>query len=262
MGVNTRNCGPRRRLSGKVRLEEPRPPEPASPPADPNAHQKALLRQALTRARCNLALVALLLTAAVGLGLHLFCAGPHLLAAEQQGLLDAAREELSAHANELIEEAGDLAEESLPPLSEALAAQLSKDAPAFMRALETEGDQLAQELAAHLQKQVDARYRPYLARQRAILHQEFPGITDPKELERLAGALEQAVDRLAQRYYVEEYRKQVGRFVTLWKAIPPAEILKARQADMEQLLAQEVQQWLLLKIFEAASAPPATLLGR
>lgn len=226
--------------------------EPVSRPPAPT-DQAELLRQALRQTRWNLGLVSLMLVALIGAGVYVYFFAGRLLKAKEEKLLAAAKEQLATHSEKLTEEAGNLVSETFPPVAQAFGAQLQEDLPVYVQAFNQQGNQLADHLEAALKNKVQKRYDAYLARYRSVLKEEFPEVTDQLTLDRMNAALQRAANRMAQHYYVNEFRDQVAQLTRLWQEIPPLPSDKSRGKNLEQMLVNDLTQWLVLQISEGGS---------
>jgi hypothetical protein len=240
------------------------PPDPVQRPTEPNTQQMEVLRQALAQARCNLVIVCLMLAGVVAAGLYAYFAGGRWVESEEKRLMDATRKEVESHSETLVKEAGELAADSLPPFLEAFAVQMAEDLPSHLPALDHQANHLSADLTAHLKQKVKEQAHRQLARDRAILQEEFPEITDPKQLDQMMAALQHAVEQLAEHSYVEEFHNQAERMTRIWDSIEPAKPMQGGDRALERELVHSAQDWLLLKIreSEAAQQPAASTTAR
>ncbi len=218
-----------------------------APPAD---EQLRVLRKVLRRVRTALALVALLLAVFLAIGMYLLLHGEQLVRDKEKELLAATEREVETHSDQLLEAAGEVASDNLPILSQALTNQIQNDLPEYVRVLDEQGDELSRSLEKHFRARIEGRYQEQLTGYRTILQQEFPEETDPKAQDAMMAALREALDRVADRYFLREFTTQISDLKDLWNHVPPWEVPAGREPTLETQLQKSAQEWVMAKILE------------
>jgi hypothetical protein len=231
----------------------------SSPPVHgpPAAFQAEELRKALRQARINLALIALMLLAFVAGVCYAVWFAEHRLRQKEEQTLAAVRARLVRDMRPITQELGDLAGEVGPPVAVAFYERLKGDVPAYVHTVDQQSKELTEHVQAAVRRDVRAQYHAARGRYRAILQEEFPGVTDPAQLDGMMARFEVVFNRLIQRYYVEQFRDLLTAAIRHWNAIPPAERPRAGEKRLADQLAEDVTAWLRLKVVERGAAAAA-----
>lgn len=139
-------------------------------------------------------------------------------------LLKEAQGRLANNSEQYMREVQTLVDRSTPVLTAAFSAQVKKDLPKFLKAVETERDQLAKDLQVEMTQQIEGRYAKVLGGHRAVLEAEFPMVKDPVLYGRMMENLDAAMDRLVKKYYVDEMNGQLTALYDSWDHYPPADL--------------------------------------
>jgi hypothetical protein len=162
--------------------------------------------------------------------------------------LSEARERLEQHSDEISAEAAALAEEALPPIGNAIYAQAKEDYPLYIRTLKTEGRTYLDHAEKILVKRVKARYGEYLREHRDVIKEEFPNHASDENVERVLRDFERTADRILERYYVDEFRREADRTVALWERVRPLDMPAPDEPSLEEQLADYAADWTVLAV--------------
>lgn len=224
-----------------------------------HADREAVLRAALRQSRWNLALASLLLLSFGGAAAWLAYAVERGVLVREDRVMAEAKGRLAAHRGAIVAEAGDLAAETLPPVTDAFVQQAGQDLPAYLDVLGREGQVLTENLGALLRRKALVHYHEYLARHRAVLREEFPQLSEREALGRLEASFERALDRVLDRYLVDEFGAVTRRLGTAWRAIPPAPPPGPGDPPLPRQLLDAAGDWAELQLTDAraVTARPA-----
>jgi hypothetical protein len=179
---------------------------------------------------------------------------PELTPEYQTRVLEEVRSRAIAHSDDLLREAGILATDTAAPLGKALLAEAREDYPLYLRALGRQGENLIEQLAEDVRLEVRKQYGDYLGQHRHVLAEEFPMYASGDRLERMLAELQQAVDRLADRYYVDEFRREANETLALWEQLVPADPPRSTEPTLDEQLAEHLRDWVALTAVESAEA--------
>jgi hypothetical protein len=218
--------------------------------------QEEILRAALRQSRLSLGLSALLFLGFVGGMAYAYYAAEKGLAGEEDRVVKAARERLARHMDDIVAEAGDLAAETAPPVADAFYERLQADLPAYARAVDTQGQELIDSLEESLTRKAKAHSRKFLDRNRKVLEEEFPEVTDRSLIDRMLGEFERVFDGLGRRYYAREFRAEAEGALKAWRAIPPAPRPKPGQPSLGEQLVDSLGDWADRELTQPRPAAP------
>ncbi|QDU28666.1 hypothetical protein ETAA8_37690 [Anatilimnocola aggregata] len=163
-----------------------------------------------------------------------------------QPYVSVARERLQRHSETISTEAAGIAEEIGPPIVDAVYAQVAEDYPRYIRTFKSEGQEYLGNVEQEFMKQVKARYAGYLRRHRNIVKEEFPEHASDENVEAVLADFEQTFDRLVKRYYLDKFRQQADRTVSLWKEVKPVPMPGPDQPSLNEQLADYASDWAVL----------------
>jgi hypothetical protein len=210
------------------------------------------LLAARTQTYWNIGILAALTLASIGACVYLLFLYEPAGAISLRPYLKEARERITANAAVLAEEAAALAADAVPPVAQTFYHQFRRDAPIYLNALEKQGDVLVEDLAADLRQRLKGEFKAYLAANRQVVAKEFPQYASQEAISRLETRFELAAERLIDRYYINEFRKEARRTSELWqrvKPVPPPE----GDETLESQLLEYTADWALLKTREFAT---------
>jgi hypothetical protein len=203
----------------------------------------------------NLLLLALIVAGAAGL-LAVHFATEFSTDARLSGpYVQEARQRLEKHSPALREEAAALAEETLPLLATVVLEQARNRYGGPLQTLKSEGYDYLNAMEQQLVEKAQVKVRGSLKRQAEGLSGEFPGPIATDDGGRALDALQTVLDRLVERYYLEEFRHQSQRTISAWRDVEP---LEARATDprwQEQLLNMTID-WALWQFSEFQGSNP------
>lgn len=157
-----------------------------------------------------------------------------------------ARERLDQHSEVIEAELSEVVSRITPPIQEAIARQAKEDSAAYLNALEAEGEQYLSNLEDIFLARVRANHKEVLQAHVNVLREEFPEHVNDENVERVLTEFEKAFDRVAERYYVEEFRRATQRTVALWERVETLEPRQPDQPPLEDRLADAVVDWMAL----------------
>jgi hypothetical protein len=105
---------------------------------------------------------------------------------------------------------------------------------------------LASNVSDVLVEQVKDKYRGYIRAHRQVLAEEFPEHASEERLDQLIAEFEQTADRIAERYYLDEFRKETDRTATYWNRLEPAPLPAQGQPPLDEQLAEYLADWAVL----------------
>jgi hypothetical protein len=176
---------------------------------------------------------------------------------QTQRYLDEAQQRLEEHGDQIAAEATDVAREALPPIGNAIYQQAQEDYPRYLRALKSEGREYLNNVERILLDEVKAQYRDYLYAHRDVIKEEFPERASDENVERVLRDFEQTANRLLERYYLDEFRKETDRTVALWERVPIVEIPGPNEPSLNEQLADYAADWTVLAMAEETSEAAA-----
>jgi hypothetical protein len=215
---------------------------------DPKGEQRTLT--ALTITNVLLAILAASI-AAVFLYVEFF-AKPDISPQQTERYAAVARERLDEHAEVIRSEVVSLASDTVPPIADAVYQQMQEDYPLYLRALEEEGEIYLANVERIFIERVKDRYRDYLQAHREVLREEFPNHASDENVERILDDFEEAFNRIAERYYLEEFRHEADRTVELWNRIEPVPPPGPADPSLQEQLADYTADWAALAVTEPA----------
>ena len=228
------------------------PSNPTDATSTPATDRAELLRQALRQTHRNLAIASLMLAALIAAGIYAYCFTGRLVEAKEEKLLAAVKEELATHAGRLTQRPVIWLAKPSRRWPGPLASACKTTCPCTCGP-STNGQPVGRCSGGRIRNKVEKRAEDYVAQHRNILQEEFPEITNQLTLDRMTTALEKAVNRMAQHYYVDEFREQVARLVQLWDSTSPLPAGKPPDKELQQMLASSLTEWLLLQVSEGGS---------
>jgi hypothetical protein len=169
--------------------------------------------------------------------------------------MEIARERLAEHSDVVEQELMTLASDAVPPISDAVYEQARRDFPKYVAVLEKEGDVFLKNVEQIFLRQVQDQYRNYLATHRNVLRQEFPEHASEENVDRVMKEFQQTLNRIIERYYVDEFRSEAERTRTLWVAIEPLPFPGPNEPSLEEQLADYSSDWTMVAVADPGDAP-------
>ncbi len=228
-------------------------PNRNAPQADPSMRD---LRFALMQSRVTMTLLIVLLVGLVIVFITATTAKP-AMPIEVQAVLDEAKARLHANREAIYREATSLIAETGPPIAASFVHQAREDLPVYARALESQSDELVAGLESQLRLRVRQQIDEFLAKHRQVFREEFPKITDEATVDRILRDYRRTANRLLDRYYLNDFRRESKRTVQLWKSFEP--VKPPLEGTLQDELLEYVGDWLAL---QAKTEATQTLLPR
>jgi hypothetical protein len=166
-----------------------------------------------------------------------------------------AKERLAEHSDVILAEVGDLTAETAPVLGKAFYNQAREDYKLYLTALEREGNTYLTNVETILVAEAKDQYGEFLRRHRQVLREEFPDHASDENVEKVLAEFEHTLDRLIERYYLDEFRRESQRTVALWKNIEPVELPRPDEPSLEEQLADYSADWAVLAASENSPVP-------
>lgn len=142
--------------------------------------------------------------------------------AYQEELLAVARIRLEGNSDEYMKQVQLFMDDATPIVTKAFFEQTKKDTPLYMQAVNQERSQLLDNLQQRLAAQINARYEETLNQYEQVLVKEFPQATDDRIREQMLANVRVAMDRLVQRYYIDEFKRELTEMYDTWDTFPVA----------------------------------------
>ena len=199
-------------------------------------NEVATVKIAIRRAsRTRLALLVAVV-AVIGISVWMFYNLARSFASEETLNLFAekAKERIEDSSPEALKQVQRLQKTALPKLQEAFNAQVEKDRPKFMSALEMERDTLL----GNLQNQLEVKIKDHMEgasdKYQAILQDEFPELEDPELLDDMFSSIVNIMDRLAEEYYSDKIRGEIEGLNEKWDNFEMADVPGEGEPRLEQ----------------------------
>lgn len=218
-----------------------RTPDAPETPADTNLEA---LRAALWQARVTQVLLSALLVVLAGTFLYVVAAPPSV-PVDEAAVLAEAKERLRANSEAILEEATGFVVEAGRPVAKSFARQARQDLPVYARALQAQTDDLAAGLEEEVRRRVRAQTDDFVTAHRAVFREVFPEISDEETISRILRDYKRTADRLLERYYLDEFRREAKRTGKLWATFEPVE--PPREGTLQDQLLEYVGDWLALQ---------------
>lgn len=221
----------------------------------PHKEQETLTALAITNA------VLAILSAAIAIGAiyFRFFYEPEADPQAAQAYLAEAQERLKQHSDEIGAEAASLVQEAVPPITTAVYSQAREDYPAYVRAVKIQGKEYLANVEQIFIAQVKAQYRDYLRAHRDVIKQEFPEHASDENVEAILTDFEETTNRIVERYYLDEFRRESERTVALWNRFEPVEVPGPNAPSLHEQLADYTADWVVLSAAHRAQKAAAPI---
>ena len=143
-----------------------------------------------------------------------------------------------------------------PVVSTAFSEQASKDMPIFMQVFDKERESLMTDLPQKMSKRVEDHHDKLLRRHQDLLKAEFPTVENPEVRDRMMANACTALDRLIQKYYVDEFKREFKIMSDAWSDFPPAPVPGAGDPPLEEQLLGELMDLTAVKLARHRALPP------
>jgi hypothetical protein len=159
---------------------------------------------------------------------------------------------LAANSEEIQAEVAALASATIPPISRAVYEQANEDFGLYIRTLEVEGDEYLASVEQMFMAKVKAQYDDFLRQHKQILKEEFPEHASDKNVEQVLTEFERTLDKLVERYYLDEFREQSKRTAALWQKFEAVEVPGPNEPSLSEQLADYTADWAVLAASQQA----------
>ena len=166
----------------------------------------------------------------------------------QKRLFDALQESAANNSSDYEREIRRLVKGITPVVSEAFSKQAAKDMPEFMRIFDDERKTLMTGLPQRLSQRVENHHHELLRRHQNLLQAEFPAVKNPEVRDRMMANACTALDRLVQKYYVDEFQREFQVMSDAWNEFPPADPHRAGEPPLEEQLMGELMDLTAVKL--------------
>ncbi|MBI5759528.1 MAG: hypothetical protein HZA46_13500 [Planctomycetales bacterium] len=153
---------------------------------------------------------------------------------------NAAEKHVGTQTEQLKSEADKFWTHSQPVLMEAFKKQWEVDSPKFSGVIEQQRDEFKANMENRIQSELDKRYAALVQKHRKLLETEFPIIKDEAVHERMAENLTLAMHTLVEKYYIEEFKRQLERLGQTWEEFPMADPAEKGEPDLADQLFVEL----------------------
>lgn len=175
-----------------------------------------------------------------------------VLTDDPEELKQEIRMRLAQHSDEIAAEAGQVASEVIPPLSSALWEQVQEDQQLYARRFSEQGEIYFTHLREAIREEARSEVDDYLAALRGVLEETFPELAGSAPIERLLEEFRQAGRRIAERYHLGEFEREVAQTAELWNRLetlpPPSE----GQPSLEEQLTDYLKKWVVVVLSDEA----------
>ncbi len=218
---------------------------------DAVAREQAALAAAASRGRAIRLLLLIALVAVAGFSAYRFYKlGDQLINDPKyhQKVLSAVETHWTENEATYTREVEKLYQESYPIVTDALVQQVKKDVPIYLKSLDKQRDELQRDLEKKLTTRLQGQYEKLMQRQQDTLRKEYPEAENPEVRERVQKNLELALNKVANKYYLEEMRTQVQGLLGLWDNFPTQPPPKGGEPSLEDQLTATLTNLLMYRI--------------
>jgi hypothetical protein len=163
-------------------------------------------------------------------------------------LMVSGQKRLAENSDRYRGELDKLVDYAGPAVSKAFAEQAKKDLPAFLKKADKEKDALAADLQKEFGNRLTTHYQHLLAEQENTLKEEFPTIKEEATRQRMVKNLDKAVQKLLQKYYIEELHRKIDGLVYTWDHFPEADLPGPGEPPLPDQLIANLYQLLALSL--------------
>lgn len=225
-----------------------------------SSHTERETRTAL--AVTNVILATLTAAIAIGFFYFRFFYTPEADPQAVQAYVEEAQERLDKHSEEITAEATELMQEAIPPITSAVYQQTQEDYPAYVQAVKTQGKEYLANVEDIFIAKVKAQYGDFLRAHRDVVKQEFPEHAGDENVEKILNDFEDTINKIVERYYLDEFRRETERTIALWNKFEPVEAPGPNAPSLQEQLADYTADWAVLaassRVEQATdSKPPA-----
>ena len=166
----------------------------------------------------------------------------------QEELLAEAQKTLESNSAEYMKEVQLLTEAVTPEITKAFYAQAKKDTPLYAGAFDREKQLLAENLRARIELTVNNYYEKALDKYEAELIKQFPKAEDEQVRRKLKANLRTSLNKLVQKFYAEEFERELNTIYEVWETFPPAAEVEEGDLPLEDQLIGYLFEMLTMKL--------------
>jgi len=133
-----------------------------------------------------------------------------------------------------------------PVVTTAFSKQAEKDMPLFMQTLNEQRTAMTDSLTERFTEKIEGHHRELVRRHEGLIEQEFPSVKNPEVRDRMMHNVSSALDRLIQKYYIDEFKRELIAMNSAWEDFPLADLPDEKdQARHKELLGEQLYGELL-----------------
>jgi multidrug efflux pump subunit AcrB len=155
-------------------------------------------------------------------------------------LIAKARERMNESATPAMNQFQAMVEHCQPVLTKAFSEQAQADMPKYTEVLNEQREMLVKNLQARLDERVRARWEAASDRYETILREEFPQVENTDLIVQMYASLEQIIEKLVEKHYSEEIRREVEGINDTWKNFEMADLPAQGETPLEQEFLAEL----------------------
>lgn len=134
-----------------------------------------------------------------------------------------ASERLSKNSERYMTQVQDLANKVAPVLSTAFLERAQNDMPQYMNGLQQQREVLAERLQVRLAGLLEDRLKRAMDKHVNLIAAEIPVAKDKEQQDRLMANMHVVAERLVQKYYIDDLKRQLETLYDSWDHFPAAE---------------------------------------
>ena len=212
----------------------------------------ALERSRSSRRMIMLAFLVFVVVALMGF----YSLGNRIQSAEyQQRLIAELQKSVAGNQDNFSREAQKLVEGAAPVVQAAFADQASKDMPLFMQVIDAQRTEMVNSLTDQMTKKLEGHHHELVRRHEKLFKEEFPTVQNAEVRERMVGNICLAFDRLVQKYYVDEFKRELKSMDTAWEDFPLADQPTKGEASLEEQLKGSLMDLFAITVSRSRSLP-------
>lgn len=166
----------------------------------------------------------------------------------QDRLLVELQKSVATNQDILSKEAQRLVDGIQPVVTTAFSEQATKDMPLFMQVFDQERQALTLSLPTRMSERIEKHHHALLRRHEKLIQAEFPSVQNPAVRDRMMANACVALDQLVQKYYVDEFKKELLAMSESWNDFPPALLPTAGEPNLDEQLLGELMDLVAVKM--------------
>ena len=201
-------------------------------------------------AQINNTILVVMMVAIFGIWAYGMFGSSGKLPVDQQAVADEIEDRLVANAETLEEEAKALAADVVPPLGEAIGEQAWNDYPRYVSSITSQDGKLYDAVEKLLKREVKNQYGDFLDDHQQVLVTALPEYDGTEEFDQTIKEFRTVLERLIERYYLDEFRQQSLKTAELWDQFEPIDPPSNDEPDLEVQLIDYIADWSVLALKE------------